>query len=201
MTLLSLLPSCHCYCQGIGMVGERKKNKQTFSFILGPKLESFSYMYLVNMSGFLAMLGKKKINSPPLQGSSLHPHLLSCCYHLLFRVLKYPFYVFYWGFIVALNKKKQGGIYVFHFLQAKILENILLLLISKKSMWYTTHAASATWSLSCVQLCATLWTVACQAPLSMGILRARVLEWVAMTSSRGSSQPRDWPWLSCIVDS
>ena len=36
---------------------------------------------------------------------------------------------------------------------------------------------------SCVQLCATLWTVAPppprQAPLSMGILQARILEWVA----------------------
>ena len=38
---------------------------------------------------------------------------------------------------------------------------------------------------------ATPWTVAHQAPLSMGILQARTLEWVAMLSSRGSSQPRD----------
>ena len=30
----------------------------------------------------------------------------------------------------------------------------------------------------------------CQAPLSMGILQARILEWVAMLFSRGSSQPR-----------
>ena len=29
------------------------------------------------------------------------------------------------------------------------------------------------------------------APLSMAILQARKLEWVAMPSSRGSSQPRD----------
>ena len=35
------------------------------------------------------------------------------------------------------------------------------------------------------------WTVVHQAPLSMGILQARVLEWVAMPSSRGSSQPSD----------
>ena len=35
------------------------------------------------------------------------------------------------------------------------------------------------------------WTVAHQAPLSMEILQARILEWVAMPSSRGSSQPRD----------
>ena len=37
----------------------------------------------------------------------------------------------------------------------------------------------------------TPWTVAHQAPLSMGILQARILEWVAMPSSRGSSQARD----------
>ena len=41
-----------------------------------------------------------------------------------------------------------------------------------------------------VRLFWTPWTVACQAPLSMGILQARILEWVAMSSSRGSSQPR-----------
>ena len=34
-----------------------------------------------------------------------------------------------------------------------------------------------------VQLFATLWTVTHQAPLSMGILQARILEWVAMPSS------------------
>ena len=37
----------------------------------------------------------------------------------------------------------------------------------------------------------TLWAAACQAPLSMEILQARILEWVAMPSCRGSSQPRD----------
>ena len=33
--------------------------------------------------------------------------------------------------------------------------------------------------------------VAHQVPLFMGILQARILEWIAMPSSRGSSQPRD----------
>ena len=32
-----------------------------------------------------------------------------------------------------------------------------------------------------------------------GILSAGVLEWVAMVSSRGSSWPRDWTWVSCIA--
>ena len=33
----------------------------------------------------------------------------------------------------------------------------------------------------------TPWTVACQAPLSMEILQARILEWAALPSSRFSS--------------
>ena len=32
-----------------------------------------------------------------------------------------------------------------------------------------------------------------------GIFQARVLEWVAISSSRGSSQPRDWTQVSCIA--
>ena len=46
-------------------------------------------------------------------------------------------------------------------------------------------------SLSHVQLFETPWTVAQQTPLFMGILQARILECVAMPSSRGYSQPRD----------
>ena len=44
--------------------------------------------------------------------------------------------------------------------------------------------------LSRVQLFATPWTVVCQAPLSMDISHARILEWVAISYSRGSSRPR-----------
>ena len=50
-----------------------------------------------------------------------------------------------------------------------------------------------------VQLFATPWTVAHQAPLSMGILQARTLEWVAMPTSRRFSQPRGWTQVSCIA--
>ena len=32
-----------------------------------------------------------------------------------------------------------------------------------------------------------------------GIFQARILEWVAMSSSRGSSQPRDGTFISCIA--
>ena len=43
---------------------------------------------------------------------------------------------------------------------------------------------------SCQTLCNPMY-VAHRAPLSMGILQARILEWVAMPSSGGSSQTRD----------
>ena len=46
-------------------------------------------------------------------------------------------------------------------------------------------------SRSVVSDSVTPWTIARQAPLSMGTLQTRTLEWVAMPSSRGSSQPRD----------
>ena len=52
--------------------------------------------------------------------------------------------------------------------------------------------------LSHVWLFVTLWTIACQAPLSMGFFQARILEWVAISSSRGSFSPRDWTHISCI---
>ena len=58
--------------------------------------------------------------------------------------------------------------------------------------WYRTglHACMLS-RFSCVWQLATLWTVARQAPSVHGISQARILEWVAMPSSRVSSWPRD----------
>ena len=44
----------------------------------------------------------------------------------------------------------------------------------------------------------TPWTVACQAPLSIGIFQESILEWVAISFSRGSSWPRDQTCISYI---
>ena len=45
----------------------------------------------------------------------------------------------------------------------------------------------------------TPWTVVCQAPLCSvhGIFQERILEWVAISFSRGSSRPKNWTWVSC----
>ena len=32
-----------------------------------------------------------------------------------------------------------------------------------------------------------------------GILQTGIMQWVAISFSRGSSQPRDWTWVSCIA--
>ena len=49
-----------------------------------------------------------------------------------------------------------------------------------------------------VQFFGTQWTIALQAPLSMEILQVRILKWVVMPSSRGSSL-RDRTRVSCLA--
>ena len=51
---------------------------------------------------------------------------------------------------------------------------------------------------SCLILCNLM---ECSLPGSsvMGILQARILEWIVIPSSRGSSQPRDQTQVSCIA--
>ena len=54
-------------------------------------------------------------------------------------------------------------------------------------------------SFSRVWLFGTPWTVARQAPLSMGILQSIILEWVAISFSMGFAQLRDGIWVSCTA--
>ena len=51
---------------------------------------------------------------------------------------------------------------------------------------------------SCLTLCGLM---DCGPPGSSahGVLQARILEWVTIPFSRGSSQPRDQTWVSCIA--
>ena len=49
----------------------------------------------------------------------------------------------------------------------------------------------------CLALCDPMDCSPPGSPLH-GILQARILEWVAISSSRGSSRPRDWTCVSCI---
>ena len=53
-------------------------------------------------------------------------------------------------------------------------------------------------SLSHVQLCDPM-DYSLQGSSVHRIYQARILEWLAISFSRGSSQPRDWTWVSCIA--
>ena len=46
---------------------------------------------------------------------------------------------------------------------------------------------------------ATPETVTCQAPLSMGLIQTRILEWVALSFSRVSSRPRNRTQVFCTA--
>ena len=53
-------------------------------------------------------------------------------------------------------------------------------------------------SLSCVRLFVIPWTAGPPGSYVHGIFQARILGWVAIFYSRGSSRPKGWTCLSCI---
>ena len=68
-------------------------------------------------------------------------------------------------------------------------------------IWYIFKIWSATAAAKSFQSCPTLCDpIDGSPPVSPvpGILQARILEWIAISFSRGSSWPRDWTWVSCI---
>ena len=94
----------------------------------------------------------------------------------------------------------------------------------KKFCWYILATLQNMWDLSltkdwthapcigslesqplvCLQLLSFVWLFSdpmdCSPPGSSvrGILQARILKWVVISSSRGSSQSRDWTQVFCI---
>ena len=72
---------------------------------------------------------------------------------------------------------------------------------SLQGTWYPRKKGlyCAVLSHSAVSDSAIPWTVARQTPRSMEILQVRILEWVAMPSSRGSSKPRDQTHFSYVI--
>ena len=74
-----------------------------------------------------------------------------------------------------------------------------LILYIKKVCWLLVYDCCivVVQLLSRVWLFVASWTVAHQASVHE-ISQARILEWVAISSSRGSSQPKDWTYVCCI---
>ena len=69
-----------------------------------------------------------------------------------------------------------------------------------RKLWYI-HTREY-YSATLAQSCPTLWDpMDCSLPGSSvrGTFQARILEWGAISFSRGSSPPRDWNRVSCII--
>ena len=70
--------------------------------------------------------------------------------------------------------------------------------VSDGCYWYLVDRGQRVCAQSCPTLCNPM---DCSRPGSSvhGILQARILEWVAISFSRGTSRPRDWTHASCLA--
>ena len=92
----------------------------------------------------------------------------------------------------------EATLYSIHICLFKLFFNFLFCIgVQPIISWHHfVHTCSVA---SVMSNCETVWIVACQALLSMGFSKVKILEWVAMPSSRGPSQPRDQTrGISCI---
>ena len=74
---------------------------------------------------------------------------------------------------------------------------VYIKLLKQDSVWYNSSEVALV-----TQLCLTLCDPVDQSLLDAslhGIPQARILQWVVVPFSRGSSLPRDRIWVSCIA--
>ena len=93
----------------------------------------------------------------------------------------------------------QSIVFIFPFLKLWIEESAYFTLMLVRSSGPQKVSESEVKSLTCVRLCNP---IDCSLPGSSihGLFQAIVLEWIAISFSRGSSQPRARTRVSCIVD-
>ena len=80
----------------------------------------------------------------------------------------------------------------------KLMLDIIDLLTIAINSYISQKQGFCVLSLSHFWLFATARTVAHEALLSLGFSKERIVEWVAISHSRGSSQPGDWTHVSSI---
>ena len=102
--------------------------------------------------------------------------------------------VYYRGWYVNLNSGKSSNPWKWNLCHTLYLKHLEGFTVQIFNSWVN-------YSVLCLvaQLCPTLCDpMDCthQAPLSAGTFQARTLEWVPISYSRGSSQPRDWTQVS-----
>ena len=160
---------------------------------------------------------KFSVISPPLL-----PHVHSSCFLLVFYEINFGISHYFlhipWPFIhIFLSSSLLSSTWApqIHLILAsfslqlcylfcKFLTTLTVYFISRNAILYFLKCTSLLFcpiqwvAQSCPTLCDPL---DCSPPGSYlhGILQARILKWVPISSARGSSQPRDWTQVSCIA--
>ena len=101
------------------------------------------------------------------------------------------------SFTVNLKVSYSGCTYCNHLLLVTRVTHSSVIWQIRRSLLLMYSARVHAGSLSHDELCNSL---DCSPPGSSvhGIFQARILKWVTISSFRGSSQHRDWTWVSCV---
>ena len=98
-----------------------------------------------------------------------------------------------WSNLVCMHKERSDHCHEYWEIPLDSLE------FPDRNVFVIHHGGGALVSKSCPIL-AIPWTVARPGSSVHRILQVRILEWVAISFSRGSSLPRNQTWVSCIAD-
>ena len=71
--------------------------------------------------------------------------------------------------------------------------------IRPQAMWFHSLWLLFSCSVICVELFYDLMDSSIPDSSVYGVLQARILEWLAISFSRGSSRPKDQTWFSCLA--
>ena len=89
-----------------------------------------------------------------------------------------------------------------HFPYGKCWTSLYVLFCHLYILHWDFYSCLSEWVSEVAQSCPTLCNpmdCSLQGSSVHGIFQATVLKWIAISFSRGSSQPRDWTWVSRIV--
>ena len=104
-----------------------------------------------------------------------------------------------WTYLLNRNRfKRLFDSHQHIFIEVKLTDNIVLISTVEWLSYTFCCCCCCLVAQSCPILCNP---TDCSPPGSSvhGILQARILEWVTIPFSRGSSRPRDQTWVSCIT--
>ena len=100
--------------------------------------------------------------------------------------------------IIAMNKASEGDGIPVELFQILKYDAVKVLHLIRQQIWKTQQWPSSEGAQPCPTLCDPM-DYSLSGSSVHGIFQARVLEWIAISFSRGSFQPRNRTWVSLIA--